>query len=187
MRQALLGKDKAGLSSDKRYLKELASAVETGEWGVLDGFSDGGADDAGTPYATAEYGWVVGGTHELALERWSEGGSPMRGLPEDMDSNRAELYGALAILEETKEWEGVLRLWIGNSNVGDGLKRLLGVVPMSDVRRWDAGATMDEIKEEAACMDGAGRGSRSVGGGSADARPPEGGGGGEVGAWARGW
>ena len=38
----------------------LAQAVEDGDWGVLDVYSDEGADGAGTPAVSAEYGWLAG-------------------------------------------------------------------------------------------------------------------------------
>ena len=40
---------------------------------MLDIYSDGGADGAGTPEATADYGWLVGGTDEYSFEVWAEG------------------------------------------------------------------------------------------------------------------
>ncbi len=62
---------------------------------MLDVYSDDGADGAGTPKASAEYGWIVGGTDEQSLETWAEGAARVGGLPEEMDSTRAELVGAL--------------------------------------------------------------------------------------------
>ena len=50
----------------------------------------------------------------------------MGGLPGDMDSTRAELMGAYAILHKTQEWRGVVRLWVDNDNVVKGLERLMG-------------------------------------------------------------
>ena len=63
-------------------------------------YSDGRADGAGTPVATAEYGWLVGGTDEDSLEILAEGATIVGGLglPKGMDSTRAELVGAYAVL-----------------------------------------------------------------------------------------
>ena len=55
---------------------------------MLDVYSDGGADGAGTPAAFAEYGWIVGGTDEQSLETWAEGAARVGRLPEEMDSTR---------------------------------------------------------------------------------------------------
>ena len=59
--------------------------------------TDGGADGASTSHATAEYGWLVGGTNGDALEVLAEGGATAGGLPGEMDSTRAELIGAYAV------------------------------------------------------------------------------------------
>ena len=40
-----------------RWQRRLDQAREVGVWGVLDVYSDGRADGAGTPAASAEYGW----------------------------------------------------------------------------------------------------------------------------------
>ena len=47
---------------------------------MLDVYSDGGADGAGTPAASAEYGWLVGGTDEDSLEVLTEGATRVGGL-----------------------------------------------------------------------------------------------------------
>ena len=47
--------------------------------GVLDVYFDGGADGAGTPAASAEYGWLVGGTDADSLEVWAEGAARVGG------------------------------------------------------------------------------------------------------------
>lgn len=186
-RNALLGKHKTRLVDDVRFRAEISAARASGAWGTLDVYSDGGADHAGTPYATAEYGWVVGGTHASAFERWSEGGAPMRGPPEDMDSNRAELYGAIAVLEETKEWEGTVKLWLDNENVGNGLRRLLGVVPMADVWSWDRAQASDGEGARRCRLATAGGGHGPVGVGRGGAVEEAWEGGGRMGAGARGW
>ena len=40
----------------------------------------GGAGGVGTPAASAEYGWMVGGTDEDPLEVWAEGAARVGGL-----------------------------------------------------------------------------------------------------------
>ena len=65
-------------------------------------YSDGGADGAGTPAATEEYGWLVGGTDADSLKVWAEGAARVGGLPEEMDSTRAELLGAYAVLHKVR-------------------------------------------------------------------------------------
>ena len=94
---------------------------------MLDVYSDGGADGAGTPEASAEYGWMVGGTDEQSLETWAEGAARVGGLPEEMDSTKAKLMGACAVLHKVKEWHGTVRIWVDNDNVVRGLAKRLGI------------------------------------------------------------
>ena len=82
------------MRDDQKWQGKHDQARVDGDWGVLDVYSDGGADGAGTPAASAEYGWLVGGTDEDSLEVWAEGAARVGGLPEEMDSARAELLGA---------------------------------------------------------------------------------------------
>ena len=62
--------------------------------------------DKGTPKATAEYGSLVWGTDEQPLNIWAEGAARVGGLPEAMDSTRAEPVGAYAMLHKVREWIG---------------------------------------------------------------------------------
>ena len=114
---------------------------------MLDVYSDGGADETGTPEATAEYGWMVGGADEQSLETWAEGAARVECLPEEMDSTRAELMGAHAVLHKVKEWEGIVRIWVDNDNVVRGLEKRLGVERADAVwtraEIW-AGSTLEE-------------------------------------------
>ena len=96
-------------------------------WGVLDVYSDGGADGAGTPAASAEYGWLVNDTDEDSLEIWAEGTSRVGGLPKEMDSTRAELLGAYAVLHKVRQWQGTTRICVDNDNVMRGLEKRLGI------------------------------------------------------------
>ena len=82
------------MRDDKKWQSKLAQAKMDDAWGVLDVHSDGGADGAGTPATSAEYDWLGGGTDEDSLEVWAEGATRVGGLPEEMDSTRAELLGA---------------------------------------------------------------------------------------------
>ena len=100
--------------------------------GVLDVYSDGGADGAGTPEASAEYGWIVAGTDEQSLETWAEGAARVGGLPEEMDSTRAELMESYAVLYKVSQWEDTMRIWVDNDNVVRGLEKRL------DIERADA-------------------------------------------------
>ena len=86
-------------------------------------------EQAGTPApeATAEYGWMVGGTDEQSLDTWAEGAARVGGLPEEMDSTRAELMRAYAVPHKVREWKGTVRIWVDNDNVVRGLERRLGV------------------------------------------------------------
>ena len=65
----LLGEGHDSMCSDEKWRQKLAGAAEGDSWGsgVLDVYSDGGADGAGTPEASAEYGWMVGGTDEQLI------------------------------------------------------------------------------------------------------------------------
>ena len=54
--QQLLGEGHASMRDDQRWQTRLEQAREGGVWGVLDVYSDGGADGTGTPAASAEYG-----------------------------------------------------------------------------------------------------------------------------------
>ena len=56
------------MCSDAKWKQKLAEATETNNWGVLDVYSDGGVDGSGTPAASVEYGWMVGGTGAQSLE-----------------------------------------------------------------------------------------------------------------------
>ena len=123
----LLGEGGSSMRGDARWKQKLSSGVREGRWGVLDVYSDGGADGAGTPEATAEYGWLIGGTSEDALEIWAEGAARVGGLPEEMDSTRAELMGAYAVLHKVQGWGGTVRIWIDNDNVVRGLEKRLGI------------------------------------------------------------
>ena len=90
-------------------------------------YSDGGADGAGTPAASAEYGWLVGGTDEGSLEIWAEGAARVGGLPEEMGSTRAGLLGAYAVMHKVRQWQGTVRVWVDNDNVVKGLEKRLGI------------------------------------------------------------
>ena len=90
-------------------------------------YSDGGADNADTPATSAEYGWMVGGTDAQSLETWAEGAARVGGPPEEMDSTRAELMGAYAVLHKVSEWKGTVRIWVNNNNVVKGLEKRLGI------------------------------------------------------------
>ena len=109
-------------------------AREEGEWGVLDVYSDGGADGAGTPAASAEYGRLIGGTYGDSLEVWAEGVARVGGLPEEMDFTRAELLGAYAVLDKVQQWQGTMRIWMDNDNVARGLEKRLGTERADAVR-----------------------------------------------------
>jgi ribonuclease HI len=143
----LLGEGHDNMCNDVKWQQRLAEAGECNNWGVLDVYSDGGADGAGTPEASAEYGWIVGGTDEQSLETWAEGAARVGGLPEEMDSTRAELMGAYAVLHKVREWEGTVRIWVDNDNVVRGLEKRLGVERADAVwarsEVW-AGSTQEE-------------------------------------------
>ena len=94
----------------------------------MDVYSDGGADGAGTPAASAEYGWLVGGTDEDSLEVPAEGAARVGGHPGEMNSTRAELMGAYAVLHKVREWKGTVRIWVDNDNVVRGLEKRRGIV-----------------------------------------------------------
>ena len=59
------------MKDDLKWQRRLDQAREVGMWGVLDMYSDDGADGAGTPATSAEYGWLVGGTDEDSLHTMS--------------------------------------------------------------------------------------------------------------------
>ena len=66
--QQLLGEGHSSMRGDQKWQSRLSKAREDGGWEVLDVYSDGDADGAGTPAASAEYGWLVGGTDEDSPE-----------------------------------------------------------------------------------------------------------------------
>ena len=125
--QQLLGEGHNNMRDDRRWQGKLAQARVDDAWGVLDVYSDGGADGAGTPAASAEYGWLVGGTDEDSLEVWVEGAARVGGLPGEMDSTGAELLGAYAALHKVRQWKGTVRVWVDNDNVVRGLEKRLGI------------------------------------------------------------
>ena len=96
--QQLLGEGHISTRGGQKWQSRLVQARADGVWDVLDGYSDGGADEVDTPAASAEYGWLVGGTDEDSLEVWVEGAARVGGLPEEMDPTRAELLGAHAVM-----------------------------------------------------------------------------------------
>ena len=49
------------------------------------------------------------------------------GLPEEMDSIRAELLGAYAVMHIVRQWKGTMRIWVDNDNVVRGLEKRLGL------------------------------------------------------------
>ena len=51
----------------------------------------------------------------------------MGGLPGEMNSTRAELMGAYAVLHKVRQWKGTVKLWVDNDNVVRGLEKRLGV------------------------------------------------------------
>ena len=59
------------MCSDAKWKQKLAGATESNNWGVLDVYSDDGADGSDTPEASAEYGWIVRGTDAQSLETWA--------------------------------------------------------------------------------------------------------------------
>ena len=65
------------MRGDQKRQHKLAQAKHEDSWGgwVLDVYSDGGADlgVGRTLEASAECGWLVGGTDEDSLEIWAEG------------------------------------------------------------------------------------------------------------------
>ena len=146
--EQLLGEGGDSLRNDSKWRQRLAQAERDGQWGLLDLYSDGGADGAGTPAATAEYGWLIGGTDADALEVWAEGAARVGGLPEEMDSTRAELVGAYAVLHKARRWRGTVRLWVDNDNVVRGLEKRLGVERADAVwavaENWSKGEEVDE-------------------------------------------
>ena len=54
--QQLLGEGHSSMRDDRKWQSKLAQARVDDAWGTLDVYSDGGADGAGTPAASAEYG-----------------------------------------------------------------------------------------------------------------------------------
>ena len=146
--QQLLGEGHGSMRDDWRWQARLVQSDEKGVWGALDVYSDGGADGAGTPAASAEYGWLIGGTDEDSLEVLAEGAARVGGLLGEMNSTRAELMGAYAVLHKVRQWKGTVRLWVDNGNVVRGLEKRLGVERANAVwavaKNW--GANSQELE-----------------------------------------
>ena len=115
--QQLLGEGHSSMGGDQKWQSRLSQAEGGGVWGVLDVYFDGGADGAGTPAASAKYGWLVGGTDGDSLEVWAGVAARVGGLPEEVDSTKAELLGAYAVVHKVRQWKGTIRIWIDNGNV----------------------------------------------------------------------
>lgn len=124
----VIGEEQGG----SKYEQRRRQAEAVGDWGELDIFSDGGVDEPATTEAQAQYGWCVGGTAEC-FELWAAGGGVVEGYPEDMDSNRAELRAALAVLCKVRAWKGAVTLWIDNENVQRGLERMAEGTQPADI------------------------------------------------------
>jgi hypothetical protein len=120
----VLGECKFKMKTPARFFQLLEDWSGKDNWPALDLFSDGGADFAGTEWAQAEYGWVVSLGGE-ALDVVAEGTAPVWGPAGDMDSNRAELYGLVAVLRRVRLWEGEVVVWVDNWNVVQGIGKLL--------------------------------------------------------------
>ena len=90
------------MRGDQKWQSRLAQARTDGAWGVLDVYADRGADGAGTPTASAEYGWLIGGTDEDPLEVWVEGATRVGGLHEEADSTKAEPLDAYAVMRKVQ-------------------------------------------------------------------------------------
>ena len=61
------------------------------------------------------------------MEVWAEGAARVGGLPQEMDSTRAELLGGYAVLHKVSQWKGTVRIWVDNDNAVRGLEKRLGV------------------------------------------------------------
>ena len=44
-----------------------------------------------------------------------------------MDSVRAELLGAYAVMHKVRQWQGTVKIWVDNDNVVRGLEKRLGI------------------------------------------------------------
>ena len=44
-----------------------------------------------------------------------------------MDSIRAELLGAYAVMHEVRQWQGTMRIWVNNNDVVRGVEKRLGI------------------------------------------------------------
>ena len=44
-----------------------------------------------------------------------------------MNSTRAGLLGAYAVLHKVGQWQGTIRIWVDNDNVVRGLEKRLGI------------------------------------------------------------
>ena len=61
------------------------------------------------------------------MEVWAEGAARVDGLLEEVDSTRAELMGAYAVLRKVRQWEGTVMIWVDNDNVVRDLEKRLGI------------------------------------------------------------
>ena len=123
-----------GVATGEAYGRLHRASEDAGEWRRLDLYSDGGADGVGGPAATAEYGWLVASVEEgEALQVLAEGLGVVDGEAGDMDSTRAELMGAYAVLHRVRRWRGLKVLHVDNMAVVEGLERRLKLVPGAEL------------------------------------------------------
>ena len=77
---------------------------------MLDVYFDGGADGAGTPANSAEYGRLVGGADEDSLEVWAEGAARV-----ERDGLCQGWAGwGVCMLHKAGQWRGTIRMWVDN-------------------------------------------------------------------------
>ena len=61
------------------------------------------------------------------MEVWAGCAARVGTLPEEVDSTRAQLVGACAMLHKVRQWRGTIRIWVDNDNVVRGLEKRLGI------------------------------------------------------------
>ena len=109
------------------WATDLRRAKGVWGWPAIGLFTDGGAEEQGTPAAKGYYGVTIGEMGEDYLPM-AEAGGVCHGPAEWTSSYRAELTGALAglvLLTEVVRWEGDIHLWLDNQGVERGLRQLI--------------------------------------------------------------
>ena len=99
------------MRGDQKWQSRLSQAREDGGWGVLDVYSDEVQMEQAHQQPLQNMAGWLGAQMEDSLEVWAEGADDEWVVSlKEMDSTRAELLGAYAVLHKVRQWRGTVRI-----------------------------------------------------------------------------